>query len=70
MNEFCGLMEQVKNLYESGLYEDVKILSDMLLAWSESPSLSTSHSSSTTISSMQVDESAASLAASCQVSYI
>lgn len=39
MNEFNGLMDQVKNLFESGLYEDVKILSDMLLAWSDSPTL-------------------------------
>lgn len=45
MNEFHGLMDQVKNLYESGLYEDVKVLADMLLAWSDSPSLAVAVSS-------------------------
>lgn len=35
MNEFQTLMEQLKFQFENGLYEDVKVMSDMLLAWSE-----------------------------------
>lgn len=50
MNEFYSLLEQVKFLFESGLYEDVKILSDMLLAWSDSPSLASTIASSTNVS--------------------
>lgn len=51
MNDFHGLIDQVKTLYESGLYEDVKILCDMLLAWSDSPSLTSSSVSASCSSS-------------------
>ena len=36
MKEFYALLDHVKGLYDSGLYEDVKILSDLLIAMTES----------------------------------
>ena len=50
MSDFQGLLEQVKLLFESGLYEDVKVLADMLLAWSDCPPLSSSTIASATAS--------------------
>lgn len=60
MKEFYSLLEHLKSLYETGLYEDVKILSDLLIGTTESsllssPSLfsSASTSSSSSINSLQ-----------------
>jgi hypothetical protein len=35
MNEFYVMLEHLKSLYENGLYEDVKLLSDLLLGLNE-----------------------------------
>ncbi len=40
MNEFYDLLEHSKNLYEACLYEDVKIISDLLIGMFESSNIS------------------------------
>lgn len=39
MDEFYALLENLKSLYEAELFEDVKILSDLLIGMSESPNI-------------------------------
>lgn len=39
MKEFYALLDHLKCLYDSGLYEDVKILADLLIATTESSTL-------------------------------
>lgn len=36
MNEFFALLDHSKSLYEAGLYEDVKLICDLLIGMSES----------------------------------
>jgi hypothetical protein len=40
MKEFFGLLDNLKNLYENELYEDVKLLADLLIGLIESSSSS------------------------------
>ena len=59
MKEFYALLEHLKSLYDSGLYEDVKILADLLIGTTESSALSptlfstASTSSSSSFSNLQ-----------------
>jgi len=62
MKDFFLLLDQLKSLYEAELYEDVKILSDLLLGQIESSSpsafsLSNAGTSSSTVVSSIVCES-------------
>ncbi len=52
MKEFYVLFDHLKSLYDNGLYEDVKVLADLLIGISESSSQNTASffSSSTSIS--------------------
>jgi hypothetical protein len=37
MNEFFAMLEHAKFLYESGMYEDVKLICDLLIGMTEVP---------------------------------
>lgn len=56
MKEFYALSEHLKSLYENGLYEDVKMLADLLLGTTESslassPTLYSNNTSASTSAS-------------------
>ena len=62
MKEFYVLLDHLKSLYENGLYEDVKILSDLLIGICESSSPSSSSSTSAASSTSSINNTSSTFA--------